>query len=171
MTTFLFGPPTTTPSATSVPADAARDEPTGTGPDAPSSAILPTELTDPPATPRWMWRVALLTLVGTLLARMPALRERVAAMLVDTPAVTEELTEDHLRELALNVGLGLAVLLSAVLLGQPSVRDQLGFYAWVVAVGLIAPLPFWRYWRSVARSRKVVLFAVAVAFALMGTLI
>lgn len=61
--------------------------------------------------------------------------------------------------------------LLAVLLGQPSVRDQLGFYAWVVTVGLIAPLPFRRYWRSVPRSRQVVLFAVAVAFALMGTLI
>ncbi len=61
--------------------------------------------------------------------------------------------------------------LLAAATGQPSVREHVGFYMWVVAVGLAAPFAFRRHWRTVEPRRRVILFAAAVIFALMGTLI
>ena len=69
----------------------------------------------PPATTRVLWPAALVLLVATLAGRLPVLRAYVVDRLADSPRVTEDLTDAHLQDLAVNVGMTLAVIASALL--------------------------------------------------------
>jgi hypothetical protein len=69
----------------------------------------------PQPTARLMWRVAF-TLTGALLAaRAPVLRAYVGDLLAVHPAALDGLDDPHLRRLAVNVGLGLALATSLAL--------------------------------------------------------
>ncbi len=171
-----------------------------------------------PATSRVLWAAGLVLLVATLAGRLPVLRAYVLGRLADSPQVTGALTDPHLRDLAVNVGLTLAVTvatllyvlyqslgrvlekhvftamipvarvrvglffliaslstlppaMASALVGQVSLRGHWWFYAWVIGVGFAVPWLFRPHLRHVKVGRKAILFAVAVIFALMGTLV
>jgi hypothetical protein len=70
----------------------------------------------PPPTARLMWRLAFALTGALLAARTPVLRGYVNDLLADHADVLDGLDDPHLRRLAVNIGLGLAVATSLALL-------------------------------------------------------
>jgi hypothetical protein len=66
-------------------------------------------------TSRWLWWASVALLMLTVVARLAPLRSYVANKLAESPQVTRQLTDDHLRSLAINVGIGLALIISVIL--------------------------------------------------------
>ena len=69
-----------------------------------------------PATSRPLWIIVLLASAAVLLLRLSTLRAYVEERIAEQPQVFAELTDQHLRQLAVNVGLALAVGFSLLLL-------------------------------------------------------
>jgi len=68
----------------------------------------------PPNTARWLWWAAGLTLAATLVAREAAIRSMVMTKLAAS-SVDDQLTDHHMRSLAVNMGIVLAMVLSLLL--------------------------------------------------------
>jgi hypothetical protein len=67
-------------------------------------------------TSRLAWSGVLAAGLVALLGRLPVLRSHVRELLASNASVTADLTDAHLRNLAVNVGLALAVVVSILLL-------------------------------------------------------
>ncbi len=189
--------------------------PSSAGASGEQSAPIPKYI---PATSRSLWIAVLVASAAVILLRLSTLRAYVEGRIAEQPQVVEQLTDQHLRQLAVNVGLALAMGFSLLLLfmhqslartlerhvfsrsvhvgrlrfglfflistmcivpvgalcavtGRVSFRSSDGFYLYVLVMAVACPVLYRGHWWSLPRLRVTILFAMALTFGSLATLI